>query len=326
MIKNFVFGGNYFARGEFVLYINHSGKYIEINFNMKIPFYSRLFVTPKVMVGWRPVIDISRLNRFVRLSRFRMETSTSVLQSLRPGDWMVSIDLQDAYLQVPVHPDSRRFLRFCVGSEVFQFKALCFGLSSVLQVFTWAMALVSSIMHRFGFRILRYLDDWLVLGSSFQEISWVRDFLLWLCDQLGILVNLAKSTLTPAQRLNYLGMTIQSNPLRAFPTQARVRKVLALVAEFKSSRQQPLALWSSLLGVMSSLSLIVSGPRLRMRSLQLRLQVAGPLPSEDELISWDDSCLQDLRWWSDAAHLEIRVPLDLPHPDLILFTDASDSG
>ena len=24
--------------GEFVVYINHSGKYIEINFNMKIPF------------------------------------------------------------------------------------------------------------------------------------------------------------------------------------------------------------------------------------------------------------------------------------------------
>ena len=38
MIRNFLFGGNYFARGEFVLYINHSGKYIEINFNMKIPY------------------------------------------------------------------------------------------------------------------------------------------------------------------------------------------------------------------------------------------------------------------------------------------------
>ena len=36
--KNFVFGGNYFARGEFVLYINHSGKSVEINFNMKIPY------------------------------------------------------------------------------------------------------------------------------------------------------------------------------------------------------------------------------------------------------------------------------------------------
>ena len=36
-------------------------------------FYSRLFVTPKVTGGWRPVIDLSFLNRFVRLSHFRME-------------------------------------------------------------------------------------------------------------------------------------------------------------------------------------------------------------------------------------------------------------
>ena len=40
VIKIFVFGGNYLVRGEFVLYINHSGKYIEINFNVKIPFLS----------------------------------------------------------------------------------------------------------------------------------------------------------------------------------------------------------------------------------------------------------------------------------------------
>ena len=30
-----------------------------------------------------------------------------VLQSIRSGDWMISLDLQDAYLQVPVHPQSR---------------------------------------------------------------------------------------------------------------------------------------------------------------------------------------------------------------------------
>ena len=45
MIKNFVFGGNYFACGEFVLYINHLGKYIEINFNMKIPFLLFLLIS-----------------------------------------------------------------------------------------------------------------------------------------------------------------------------------------------------------------------------------------------------------------------------------------
>ena len=87
----------------------------------------------------------------------------------------------------------------------------------------------------------------------------MRDFLLWLCDQLGILVNHSKSTLLPSQRLDYLSMTLQSTPLRAFPTQARVHKALSFVAEFQSSRLQPLALWLSLLGVMSSLLTVVPG-------------------------------------------------------------------
>ena len=38
-------------------------------------FYSRLFVTPKVTGGWRPVIDLSRLNSFVDVSHFYMETA-----------------------------------------------------------------------------------------------------------------------------------------------------------------------------------------------------------------------------------------------------------
>ena len=44
VITNLDFGGNYFARGEFVLYINHSGKYIEISFNMKIPFIAEYII------------------------------------------------------------------------------------------------------------------------------------------------------------------------------------------------------------------------------------------------------------------------------------------
>ena len=91
-------------------------------------FYSRLFITTTVTGGWRPVIDLFRLNRFVQLSHFHMETAHLVLQSLRPGDWMISIDLQDAYIQVPGHPDFRRYLRFCIGEKTFQFWVLCFVL------------------------------------------------------------------------------------------------------------------------------------------------------------------------------------------------------
>ena len=78
--------------------------------------------------------------------------------------------------------------------------------------------------------------------------------------------------------------------------------------------------------MMSSMSAIVPGSRLRMRSLQLLLNAAGPLLLEGDLVSWDDGCLRDLRWWSDDSHLLVCLPLGDDLPDLFLFSDASDQG
>ena len=77
---------------------------------------------------------------------------------------------------------------------------------------------------------------------------------------------------------------------------------------------------------MSSLSAIVPGSRLQMRSLQLRLNASGRLLPNSTSVSWDDSCLADLRWWSIESHLLVGLPLDLPPPDLALYTNTSDSG
>ena len=129
-------------------------------------FYSRLFVVMKASGAWRPVIDLSLLNLKVQKTSFKMETLQSVLLSVRAGDWMVSLDLKDAYLQVLMHPESRKFLRFVACGKVYQFKVLCFGLSTAPQVFTWVMAPVSAFLHRTGIRLHRYLDDWLIQASS----------------------------------------------------------------------------------------------------------------------------------------------------------------
>ena len=261
-------------------------------------YYSCLFVTPKVTGVWRPVIDLSRPNRSVLVSHFHMEIQQTVLQSLRLGDWWVSLNLQDAYLQVPVHPTSRRYLRFCVGGRSVSVSR------SLLRPFNCSADIHSchgpdlvDMLH-FGFRVLRYLDDWLVLGSSFREIVRARDFLLWLCQELGIRVSLAKNSLTPTQTLDYLGLRLQTCPLRVFPTPKRVQKLSSLVSEFASCHLQPLSLWRQLLGVMSSLSAIVSGSWLRMRSLQLRLNSAGRLLQDSDSVSWNASCHADLLWWS----------------------------
>ena len=137
---------------------------------------------------------------------------------------MISIDLNNADLQIPIHPASRRYLRFIAGGRTWQFRFHCFGLSTAPQVFTRVMAPVSGFLHQLGVRMLRYLDDWLILASSREEAFWARDQVLSLCQELGIVVNLEKSTVTPSELITYLGIRINSQTFRALATPSRIKK------------------------------------------------------------------------------------------------------
>ena len=152
--------------------------------------------------------SISRPSIASWVSHFQMETIQSVLLSVCLGDWMASIDLRKAYLQVPVHPESRPFLRFVANGQVYQFKALCFSLSTAPQVFTPVMAPVSAFLHSLGIRMRCYLDDWLV--QSYSRVSLLCDLqaVLDLCRELGIVVNPERSNLVPSQVVLYLGVVL----------------------------------------------------------------------------------------------------------------------
>ena len=279
-------------------------------------FYSRLFVVQKDSGAWRPIIGLSTLDAYIASQRFHMETPQSVLRSIRPGDWMISLDLQDAYLQVPVHLESRRYLRFTMGGVSYQFRVLCFWLTTAPQVFTRLMAPISAILHRYGIRMLRYLGDWLILAESRTTCLQVRDKLLQVCEELGLQVNLRKSSLIPSQDMTYLSMQIQSVRFIAKPTETRVVNLLKIIEDFLSSPDPPAALWRRLLGHLSSLTLLVKGGMLRMLSLQIRLRSRWDFRDELLRIPWDPLCQEDLLWWSWAIQRREGVDLSLPVPDL----------
>ena len=157
--------------------------------------------------------------------------SRFVLLSAREGDFLASLDLKDAYFQMPFHPSSRKLLRFTSEGTVNQFRALCFGLSTAPQVFTRVFATVSAWAHSHGIRLLRYLDDWLVLSSSEREAKQAVQSLLSICRTLGIVIN-EKSDLVPSQTAKYLGMTIDTEAGKVFLSLARVEKFLTVAESF----------------------------------------------------------------------------------------------
>ena len=117
-----------------------------------------------------------------------------------------SIDLQDAYLHVPIVKHHHRFLHFVWCNVPYQWEVLPFGLATAPRVFTSLTKLILFLCHHNGLCIVIYLDDILVLVCS----KWVgKRACLFLCSLLVCLgqhINFSKSVLHLSQTFTFLGL------------------------------------------------------------------------------------------------------------------------
>ena len=129
-------------------------------------FLQPAILVPKLNNRWRPVLDLSTLNTFLNTGSFKMETPETIRTSLRAGEWVTSIDFKDAYFHIPIHSQSRKYMRFHLQSRSYQFKVLPCGLSTAPMEFTVVAKEVKLMALQKGIRIHQYLDDWLVRAST----------------------------------------------------------------------------------------------------------------------------------------------------------------
>jgi len=302
---------------------------IEVVKNCHTPgFYSRLFVVPKPNGKWRPIIDLKALNQYIKVPKFRMESLQSIWESLVPGSYAFSLDLQDAYFHIPIHRSHRKFLRFVVGDQVYQFTALPFGLASAPWVFTQVMSQVKIMAHLREIRLHLYFDDWLVQVSSFQLGVQQSRYLLDLCTELGLMVNLEKSDLIPSQRFDFIGATFDLLLNKVFPKVENSAKMVERIQRFLLLPSATARGWLCILGSLNSQFTFVPHGHLFLRPLQWQVkkfwsQSHGSLKDMIPLSPEVRACLQ---WWINQLSHPAGVPLSPPSVDIHLFTDASERG
>ena len=85
-------------------------------------YYSRLFLVPKPDGSFRPIIDLMKLNLFLEIPSFNVETLFSLIAALQPQEWITKIDLKDAYHHILVHVNIRKYFRFFIAGKTYQFR------------------------------------------------------------------------------------------------------------------------------------------------------------------------------------------------------------
>ena len=108
--------------------------------------------------GRRPVVDTRELNQFAEYLPFKMEDVSQLKDILWRGDYMTKLDLQDAYLTIPVGPKSKIFLRFFLEGcalSVHMSTIQSFAISKVVHQDTKASDCLSKIYGDLSANLLR---------------------------------------------------------------------------------------------------------------------------------------------------------------------------
>ncbi len=297
--------------------------------DMRSGFYSPYFIVPKKSGGLRPILDLRVLNRALHKLPFKMMTQKRIFGCVRPLDWFAAIDLKDAYFHVSILPRHRPFLRFAFEGRAYQYKVLPFGLSLSPCVFTKVAEAALVPLRERGVRILNYLDNWLILAQSREQLCAHRDLVLRHLSQLGLRVNWEKSKLVPMQRISFLGMELESVNQTARLTQERAQLVLNCLKTLSGRTAVPLKLFQRLLGHMAAAAAIVPLGLLHMRPLQHWLH--GRIPRwawkrGTHRVQITPACRKTFSPWSDPSFLRAGVPLEQVSRHAVVFTDASATG
>ena len=215
-------------------------------------YYSQVFLVPKQTGGWRQVFDLSNLNRYLIIPRFKMESALTIQRALRKDKWIISIDVKDAYFHIQVHKAFRHYLLFAYQNTVYQFRVLPFGVATAPYIFTRIVKAMAAQFRVRGIQFHHYIDDWLIVADSPQKAIDHARHVIQLATRLGWIPNWEKSCLTPTQVFEYVGVAYDLSKGKAFPPAKRLAKVTALVNELLRDRVPTARQMLSLIGLLAS--------------------------------------------------------------------------
>jgi len=297
-------------------------------------YVSQIFLVEKKDGGQRPVINLKGLNQFVKQEHFKMEGLHLLPDLLQPGDWMAKLDLKDAYLQVPIHPDHQPLLTFLWEEKCYKFTCLPFGLSSAPRVFTKLMRPVVGFLRQVGCRLIIYLDDLLIVHQDKVQLQQIIPLICQLFGCLGLMVNHKKSVLVPTQKLEFLGFQVHSQSMTLTIPQEKMRKiqqdVRRLVAKTSVSVREVAQFVGKAVATMRALP---TAP-LHYRALQFLMNSVHPEAQVQEgatskfntVVQLDLMSKADLSWWISIDRTSLSTPVALPAPSVMIESDASNKG
>ena len=122
-------------------------------------FVSPVFLIPKKPAGSHLILNLSFFNNFAEKMTFKMETLQHILSMIEPNMYQSCVDLQDAFLTVPILRCHCLYLKFMLDGKILMYLTLPFGYTGSPCLFTKILRPLIARLRSLCHLVCFYLDD-----------------------------------------------------------------------------------------------------------------------------------------------------------------------
>lgn len=164
---------------------------------------------------YRFCLDLRKVNAVTKKDAYPLPLMTSILDKLRVARYISTIDLSQAFFQIPLEEKSREITAFAVpGKGLYQFKRLPYGLTNSPAVF---QRLVDTLIGpELQPNVYSYIDDLIIVTETFEDhLRWLK-IVFDKLKHANLAINEEKCKFCQSE-VKYLGFIVNKNGLQVDP-------------------------------------------------------------------------------------------------------------
>ena len=292
-------------------------------------YVSNLFARPKKEPGRvRLIANLKSLNNWVKFVHFKMEGVEDVINLMRPGMYMVSIDFTSSFYSISVDPRFRKYLKVIALGEILEFQALPMGYGRSPLIFCKLLKVpLAYLRQQYGYTNCAFVDDIWMGEDTIPEIQENAKDSMVLLDSLGYTINIPKSDVGPDQVKPHLGLIFDTIHMTVSLTEEKIEKIIDHAQKILKENEHTIRTVASLIGQFNAARYAVYYGPLHTKSLEIAknaalVQSKGDFDGTMHLSRLDK---MDVRWWIEILPTAKKFVGYLPF-DEVVHTDASTQG
>lgn len=277
---------------------------------------------------FRLVVDMRRLNKYMPDLKCKMEGLGHIIRMAGRGWWAISFDMEAGYHHFKILPEHRRFLGIFWKGNWYHYNVLPFGMKSSPWWFTKIIRVVIKRWRRLGIFVVAYLDDFVVLARTKEDLIRIRDQIIAPdLVNFGLIRAPQKGQWEPTQQLKVLGLILDlENGLVIVPQEKieACRRGLSYLVSGASITAKTLA---SVTGKIMSVVRAFAPAKLYTREFYRVIDAMNRRKWEwTHKVVMTPKAIQDAWWLLKNLEKFNGRPAWKPSRLLTIYTDASDSG